>query len=81
MTFFITNLGFISEVRHGSIHSSQVLSLAFSSPSSFLVFLLAFSTPSGVVVGSLVFLPSPAIAMSRERGKSKHAPNLLQLHG
>jgi hypothetical protein len=38
------------------------------------VFLLSFSSPIGVVVSSLVFLPSPTIAMSRERGKRKCIP-------
>ena len=74
MMLFITNLGFILEVKHGSIHSSQVLSLAFSFPSGFLFFLLAFSSHSCVVDGSLVFLPSPAIAMPHERGKLKCGP-------
>jgi hypothetical protein len=74
MMLFITNLGFILEVKHGSIHSSQVLSLAFSFPSRFLFFLLAFSSHSCVVDGSLVFLPSPAIAMPHERGKLKCGP-------
>jgi hypothetical protein len=63
MKFFITNLEFILEIRHGSIHSSEVLLLDFSSPFGVL--------PDFI---SLVISPSPTIAMSRERGNLKYVP-------